>query len=485
MSTLDAPPDPAETSEQSASEMPAPEQPASEIPASEIPASDQQVLVTYSGRRALTWLDDDSVGPVPTPAQGYPADLLAKRPHRTPLRATVVIPMLAIVALVGAYVAATQLWPLHAVPPEASVVEVAPLAASDTAVAWPATGTAGVGVDGITADAVSTDAVTSIASITKLVTALMVLDESPLAAGESGPTYTFTNADRRSYQGFLARGESALAYPVGGSLTQYQLLQGALIGSAGNYADYLASRYWTTDAVFASAARTWLARHNLAGITVVEPTGIDPENAATPEAVIALGELALANPVVAEIVKTPQVDLPGAGTVANTNDLLADPTVVGLKTGTLDGQYNLLAAKDVTVGETTVRVFATALGQPDDAARDGETQRLLDAVAAEVAAPPVMPAGTRIGVVTTPWGASSDIVTDADIWVVLWNRASASAAPTVDLGEARTAGADVGTLTLTGPLGKATVAAHLTDDLPDPDGWWRLTHPLELFGLVD
>ena len=157
-------------------------------------------------------------------------------------------------------------------------------------------------------------------------------------------------ADRRLYQGFLARGESALPFPVGGELTQYQLLQGALIGSAGNYIDYLTSQYWTNDAVFASAARTWLARHNLGGITVVEPTGIDPANAATPDAVIGLGELALADPVIAEIVRTPQVELPGAGLVANTNDLLVDPTVVGLKTGTLDGQFNLLAAKDVAVG---------------------------------------------------------------------------------------------------------------------------------------
>jgi hypothetical protein len=43
--------------------------------------------------------------------------------------------------------------------------------------------------------------------------------------------------------------------PVDGTLSQYQMLQGILIGSAGNYADRLASTIWPTDEVFAQGAR--------------------------------------------------------------------------------------------------------------------------------------------------------------------------------------------------------------------------------------
>ena len=81
-------------------------------------------------------------------------------------------------------------------------------------------------------------------------------------------------------------------------------------------------------------------------MTVVEPTGMDSGNAASPSALIPLAQKALANPVIAEIVAKQSVDLPGAGHVENTNGLLADPGVLGLKTGTLDG-WNLLSAKDV------------------------------------------------------------------------------------------------------------------------------------------
>ena len=43
----------------------------------------------------------------------------------------------------------------------------------------------------------------------------------------------------------------------------------------------------------------------------------------------------------------------------------------------------------------------------------------------------------------------------------------------------------VGEVRVKGPLNATTTGLHLTADIPDPDPWWRLTHPLELFGLVD
>ena len=53
----------------------------------------------------------------------------------------------------------------------------------------------------------------------------------------------------------------------------------------------------------------------------------------------------------------------------------------------------------------------------------------------------------------------------------------------VKLGDETSAGAKAGTLTVTGALGATTVDPELTDELPGPDAWWRLTHPVELFGL--
>ena len=52
------------------------------------------------------------------------------------------------------------------------------------------------------------------------------------------------------------------------------------------------------------------------------------------------------------------------------------------------------------------------------------------------------------------------------------------------LGDHREQGDVVGSLTLTGPLDAATVDLRLADDIEGPSAWWRLTHPLELFGLT-
>lgn len=446
-----------------------------------------------SARVALRWLDDDAVATSPAPRElvvthlspVVGADLLARRPRRSPWRPGVVLPFVFALALAGLYAAVTLLWPLTAVPPVVEDVAIEAVDSPPTAVGWPAEGSAAVGVAGFDGTPASTGEPAPMASITKLVTVLMILEEMPLAPGQSGPSFAFTERDEETYYDYLAQDESALDVPVDGVLTQYQMLQGILMGSAGNYTDRLASTIWPTDAVFARAASAWLARHGLAGITVVEPTGIDPGNAADPASLIALARFALSDPVVAEIVRTRSVDLPGAGLVVNTNDLLSDPAVIGVKTGSLSTGYNLLAAREQVVGDATVRAYAVTLTQGSREDRDAETARLLAEVTAEASQPRTLPAGTLAGRVTTPWGATANIMTDADASLLLWNGATAPVTSHIELGDARTADSAVGSVRVAGPLGAATSGLHLTGDLPGPDAWWRLTHPLQLFGLAD
>ncbi|MER7796692.1 hypothetical protein [Microbacterium sp. NPDC096154] len=262
-----------------------------------------------------------------------------------------------------------------AVAEEPVVAGPSPVATIEAAdITWPATGASAVAV-GEGATLTSADEPHAMASITKLLTALMVLEAKPLRPGETGPDYHFVEKWNDSYEEYLYRDESALPVPAGGTLTQYQLLQGMLLGSACNYTDILVADIWGDDAAFAAAAGEFLEEKGLGGITVVEPTGIDPANTATPSALIELGRLALADPVIAEIVAQSSAELPGAGLVENTNDLLSDPGVVGIKTGTLEGS-NLLSAKDIVVGERTVRVFAVVLSQADDEARFIESRSL-------------------------------------------------------------------------------------------------------------
>lgn len=393
------------------------------------------------------------------------------------------VPLGVLAGLVASYAGATLLWPLQEIAPTVQAVEFTPVAAPTAALAWPAVGDGAVGIAGMTT-AASTTAPVSIASITKVVSSLMVLDRLPLAPGEQGPEFSFTYADSIRYWDYRIANQSALDVPVGGVLTEYQLLQGTLLGSANNYIDRLASEIWGSDREFAAAAEVWLGERGLSGITVVTPSGFDERNVATPEALVALGEMAMRNPVFAEIVGTRSVDLPGAGTVENTNGMLADPGVVGIKTGTLVG-WNLLTAKDVVIGDATVRLYAAALNQEDDEARLALTRALFAQTEAALQAQgPAVPAGTVVGRVLTVWGERVDVVAGEDADVVLWNGASATATPVFDLGEEREADGTVGTLTTTGPVDSTETALVLDEDLEGPSPWWRLTHPLELFGIA-
>ncbi|MFV0374067.1 hypothetical protein [Microbacterium sp.] len=441
--------------------------------------------------RALAWVDTGAVAQssaavdiaqLTGPYRPAAPDLLARRPRRRVRPAAVWGPVAGAAALASVYATAALLWPLDHVQPTITAAAVGEVQAPASAVTWPVFGSAAVGVAGVDAVPSSATDFERMASLTKVVTALVVLDADPLQPGEPGPERRFTAEDRALYWQYLGRGESALDVPVGGTLSQVQLLQGMLIGSAGNYAHTLAVDRWPTDADFAAAANAFLASHDIDGITIVDPSGIGVGNVATPTALIEVAELAMADPVIADIVGTETVELPGAGVVENTNALIGDGAT-GLKTGTLYGGYNLLAADEVTVGDTPVEIFAAVLGQPSNALRFAETERLLTELAAELDAPAVVPEGTTVAEVQTLWGDRSDVVTAEPAEAAVWNGTVASASTDVALTGDRTAGGEAGTLTFAGPIDQDTVALILSDTIGEPDAWWRLTHPLELFGL--
>ncbi|MFS2242371.1 D-alanyl-D-alanine carboxypeptidase [Microbacterium sp. OR16] len=431
---------------------------------------------------ALTWLEPVDLLADPVPA-AQPRDLFAGA-RLTPewRRPRVLVPLGFVLALCGAYVSTTLLWPLHEVVPvvEAATVEIAPAPAAT--VTWPATGSAAVGIQGM-APVASTAAADEIASISKVVSVMMVLDELPLKVGEQGPSFDFTLADSREYWQYRRSDQSSLDVPVGGSLTEYQMLQGIMLGSANNYIDRLAREIWGSPRGFAEASAKWLSDRGIEGVTVQSPSGFSEANVAPPAALIQIAELAMANPVFAEIVGTRSADIPGVGAVTNTNQMLDDPGVVGVKTGTLN-HWNLLTAKDVAFGETTVRLYTSVLGQADNTERLAVTRQLLTEMETTLAEqPPSVPSGTVVGHVSTEWGDRVEVVTDADARVLLWNGSEAAATTAFSLGEKTEAGAEVGTLTVEGPLGGDTASVSLADDITAPSAWWRLTHPLALFGL--
>lgn len=352
------------------------------------------------------------------------------------------------------------------------------------ALALPGYGAAAVGAvgfPGALGQSGTTDPV-PMASITKVVTALVVLDAYPLAPGEQGPSVTMTSDDVGFYRTQLARNGGVAPVSAGLVFTQRELLELTLIKSANNYADSLAAWAFGSADGYLAAAAAWLAAHDLADITVVDASGIDPANRAPSAALIELGKIALEDPVVAQIVATPSGSVPNVGAIPNTNKLLGIDGVDGIKTGTLDGfGANLLFSADYLVGDTTVTVVGVVLGGSDHDVIDRDILTLLGTVVDNFTEVEVAADGERFGTLETLWGLTVPLVASDRATLLTWgDEEVATEITTTDVvtGEA---GDDVGDVDFRVGDRSTRVDLELASDVTDPGPWWRLTNPALLF----
>jgi D-alanyl-D-alanine carboxypeptidase (penicillin-binding protein 5/6) len=390
--------------------------------------------------------------------------------------------------LVGVLVAAAFYLPMTLLAPIGGVSaaeEPAPALSQPTAeLGWPAVGSAAIGAvghDGV----LGTGGVTEpapIASISKIVTALVVLQEKPLALGDTGPDIEFTAKDvaiREAYRKINGKVE-----PVsdGLVLTQRQVMDVMLVESANNYAESLAVWAFGSLPDFVDAANEWLAANDLTATSLVEPTGMSPQNVSTPSDLVALGKLALADPVVATIVATETEDVPGVGELTNSNALLGVDGIKGIKTGTLDeAGACLLFASDYVVGGETVTIVGAVLGGVDHTSLDVAVTGLLATVESGFHEVTLATEGESFGSYTTTWGATSDLVATQDATTVVWSDTPVTFAMTAEDVGLGAAGDDVGMATFTVGEDTFTVPLELAQTIEDPGAWWRMTNPGALF----
>ena len=340
-----------------------------------------------------------------------------------------------------------------------------------------------LGTDGLLV-APADDAARPMASISKLITTLVVLDAHPIEAGSAGPVLTFSKAEHDLYDKYYVLGATIQPMKTGSTMTLHDALELMLVTSASNYAEAVSTWAFGSQARFRAAAGDWLARNGLTGTTIVEPVGLDPRNTSTTRDLIALGRLALANPLVAGIVKLQSTDVPGLTGVPNTNMFLGASGIDGIKTGTLEEAGScLLFSATVNVGlSRPISIVGVVLGAPDHEAAGLAAVAMIKDVAAGFHRIPVVEAGEVFGTYTTPWGETAEARAAQSERILTWSdipiTGSASASP-IGLAAER---AEVGTVTFTGGKREVALPLFLSREIEGPDAWWRITHPVELFG---
>jgi D-alanyl-D-alanine carboxypeptidase (penicillin-binding protein 5/6) len=419
--------------------------------------------------------------------------IAAETRRRKRRRITGLIVAVVVFALVATYVAVTLTAPVGA----ATVVArnpavVQPVAAS---IVLPADGESAVSVAGAddyigsTASGILAssggDHPLPMASISKIITALVVLNAKPLGASGTGPTINFTRPETELYEKYFALNATIAPMPIGTSMSEYDALETMLVPSACNYAEALAEWAYGSDGAFLYATRVWLKAHGLTGTTMIEPTGLDARNTSTPTDLITIGKLAMANPAIATIVGKPNVDaVPSLSNFINTNDLLGVDGVTGIKTGTLDSAgSDLLFSATETVGTPApITITGVVLGGDSRAAVDSDVKALITSITGGFQTVQVGTQGAVVGTYSTPWGASASMVLAKSASALVWsNTKITSTLSTTSPGNARN-GQSVGSITYVAGKTTVTVPVVLKGSIAGPSAWWRLTHPFQLFG---
>ena len=287
---------------------------------------------------------------------------------------------------------------------------------------WPARGSAAVGIAnlGLVATSGNERAIPA-ASVTKVMTALVVLADKPLRPGDAGPTVTLTDADVQAYETDVAGGQSTARVEAGEQLTELQLLQGMLIPSANNLAETIAR--WDAGSIPAFVARMndTAGRMRLSATHFADTSGASPSSVSTPSDLVRLGMRAMQDPVFASIVAMPQVVLPVAGTVYNVDAVLGQGGIVGIKTGSgLNTGANFLFAATLTVDGREIMVFGCVMGQPTLGDAFARAKRLLAAMTPALHVRRVIERNQAVAHYTAAWGAESDLVSSVDVDLVEW-----------------------------------------------------------------
>jgi serine-type D-Ala-D-Ala carboxypeptidase (penicillin-binding protein 5/6) len=312
------------------------------------------------------------------------------------------------VLLLAVIAAATwnYLRPIPAVAASGYVPASEAIAGTLPPIPWPVRGSAALGVQGLglIASSGNEEAIPA-ASVTKVMTALVILEDKPLRANETGPTITLTDADVQSYQADVANKESVALVQSGEQITELQALQGMLIPSANNLAETLAR--WDAGSIDAFVAKMNARADalHLSHTKFADTSGANPGSVSTPTDLTVLGITAMKQEVFAQVVGMGSAEIPVAGTVYNVDQVLGQSGIVGMKTGSgLNTGANFLFAAKISVDGLPIMFYGCVMGQVTLDDTFAAAKKLIGAMQAGLHVRHVIARNQTIATYITPWG---------------------------------------------------------------------------------
>jgi D-alanyl-D-alanine carboxypeptidase (penicillin-binding protein 5/6) len=348
--------------------------------------------------------------------------------------------------------------------------------------AWPSSGESAAAVVGIgVVGSAGPTTPVPIASLAKVMTALVVLHDHPLTVGQSGPPIIITQADQATYGAEEAAGDSVVPVVAGESLSELQLLEGLLIPSADNLAPVVAQWDAGSQAAFVVKMNAMAAALGMRATNYADAGGVSSSTVSTAADQLRLAEAAAANPVLMSIVRQPQLSLPGGLALSNYDTLLGQDGVVGIKTGsTFAAGGCFMFAADGTVSGQHVQVVGVVLGQGGASlitSALNASRALIASVFAALHPITALPAGTPVAEISRPWGPPVSVITSRAVTTLYFGQMTVRHVVNTDRGpipRPLAAGAQVATATVTAGDYVETVSAVTAHPTQGPSLRWRL-----------
>jgi D-alanyl-D-alanine carboxypeptidase (penicillin-binding protein 5/6) len=269
-----------------------------------------------------------------------------------------------------------------------------------SAVQWPLRGQAALVLGSGRPEASPQEQPVPIASLAKVMTAYLTLERHPMSSSQDGFTITVTGAEAQAAAQAAAQRQSVVAVRAGERLTERELLEALLVPSGNNIARMLADRVAGSKTRFITGMNAEARALRMDHTIYTDPSGFDPSTVSTAADQLRVFRQAMRFPVFRQIVSTPRVTLPAAGTLTNYNPLLAEGYAG--KTGSDSAAGGCLAFfTHVTVDGRGLIVVGVVLGQGQGsdtsvllAAAGDAAQQLVGSVAPARVRPIAAPAVT-------------------------------------------------------------------------------------------
>ena len=338
---------------------------------------------------------------------------------------------------------------------------------------WPTTGQGAIAIPSIGITVASApEKAAPVASLTKLMTAYVVLHDHPLALNQPGPTITVTQAEVDDYDSDTVNDDSNAEVALNEQITEAQVLGGMLVHSADNFADLLAT--WDAGSIPAFVAKmnadrvpasAWTTRTSPIRAASIRARSRRPRTCSRWRR--STWPIRPSPPWCS----MSSITLPVAGTISTYTPLLGVQGVIGVKSGfTCQAGGGDVLAVERTVHGKSVLLLAAVTGQtgPVVLAQAGlHALALVDALGPLIGSTQVL-AGDQVVAHVSEAGSRLGATTASSVSMLTWPGVSATRVfvPARHVADQARRGTQVGTVVVTLGAQRVDVPVRLAGDIP-------------------